>query len=236
MQTTEGLITQTPTPAVDRGRPWGAIGGVAFVALLVASFLAAPSLPHADATSASISRYFVDHRSGVLAGGALTSLAAVAFLWFAGTLRHVLRSSGASDDGLSSVMLLGAATLSSMVIASNSILWGLAERTTTGANPDTTGALFAIAIKAYSAVDIGGSVFFAAAGILILRSHRLPRWLGVLPLVVGALAVIDAVAGAAVSNGPFALFGPTDSAATLGFLVWVLATSVSLLRTSSPSS
>ncbi len=79
-----GLDRRVPTRSLP------ALGGLVFVAALVASTAAAGSPPGPDAGSDAIARYFALHHGAATASAAFGVVAAMAYLCFAGSLRREL--------------------------------------------------------------------------------------------------------------------------------------------------
>jgi hypothetical protein len=75
--------------------------------------------------------------------------------------------------------------------------------------------------------DVFGSLFAAAAGVLVMRSGVLPRWLGSLSIVVGVLFFFQGFG----LGGVIATFGVVlDLIGFVLFLIFVLVSSIIGLR------
>jgi len=84
-------------------------------------------------------------------------------------------------------------------------------------------ALYLITFALDSVGDVFGSLFALAAGLLVLRSGALPRWLGWVSIVVGALLLVQGFG----LGGVIATFGVVVD--VIGFvllLVFVLSSSI----------
>jgi hypothetical protein len=95
--------------------------------------------------------------------------------------------------------------------------------------PGLSYALYLLTFAISSLGDVFGSVFMVAAGDIILRTRRLPRWLGYVALVAGpGLFVQGFGLGGVIGN-----FGLVFDLIGFGlFLLFVAASSISMLRSS----
>ena len=134
----------------------------------------------------------------------------VCFLLFAGSLRTHLRETDGAE-GLSAVLLAGAAVLTAGAAAYFGADFVLAKMPATIA-PPAAQALNMLALYLVLPLSAGGLVFAAAAGVTIARWASLPRWLGWAVMVIGIL-----LASPALILGVVALALWT---ATVSILVW----------------
>jgi len=116
---------------MDRSIMWervGAASGIAFVALLLASFLVIPDAPPAlDDPIADIRSFFVDNSSNVQASAYLTGLAGFVFLGFLGSLGGALRTVG--RDRVATLVVFPAAALAlALAFVNAAVLDSLATR------------------------------------------------------------------------------------------------------------
>jgi hypothetical protein len=90
-------------------------------------------------------------------------------------------------------------------------------------------ALYLVTCALDSVGDVFGSLAAVAAGLLVVRSRVLPRWLGWLALVAGVLFFLQGFG----LGGVIATFGLVlDLIAFVLFLIFVLASSVVFLMRS----
>jgi hypothetical protein len=203
---------------VDReteGRSWGKWGpasGVAFVALLAASFLLGTT-PDSSAGGAKVIAYYTTHRGTQIAGAVLLDLGVVVGLFFFGYLRDVLSRTGFGSR-LAPVAFGGAV----LFAGGGAIVAG-----TTVALTDVPSKLSPAAAQALNVLnnDVAGvfigaglAVLWLATAITILQAKVLPAWTGWLSAVIGVVA----------AAGPLAFF------AFLASGVWILVLSVLLYR------
>ncbi|HXF97839.1 MAG TPA: hypothetical protein VNJ46_04425 [Gaiellaceae bacterium] len=227
------MDASTDTGSAGRHAPGalrlGALGGIAFAAVLLAGVFAAPMPPQPGDAPSAIRSYYVEHADAVRVAASAQALAAVFFLLFVCALARSLERGGAAS-------IAPAATLGTGVLALAATLAGTAAFGTLGfgvaedADPDLVRALFDLGNMALNVGDPVLAAFVGVPSFVALRERVLPRWIALFGL---AVAVGWAVAGVSilVREGPFA--GPNGAygmTVVVVFLVWVVATSAALYR------
>jgi hypothetical protein len=157
--------------------------GVVFAVLSFAGMATAQPPPGVKATGEQVIAFSRAHaHSQRLADGLLIAGFAF-FLLFVGSLRGHLRTNPEAEAA-SSLALAGAAVLTGGVAlyigldaASNAAPYALA--------PAAAQALNVLALQMVYPVIVGGFVFGIAAGVAVLRSRRLPVWLGWTAIAIG---------------------------------------------------
>jgi hypothetical protein len=157
-----------------------------------------------------------------------TALGLAAFLWFLGSLWATLKDAEGDPGRGSAPTLVGAS------VGSGLMLVGLVLGWTTGlsASPAQANTVPALYVAGALLFAIGGgvfAVFFFGVAKVILQTHAMARWLGV-------LAVIAAVLCALAFLTPFFDSGLLDAATGIfgrwawyaGFVVWVFLASLTL--------
>src|ERR671933_33872 len=105
-----------------KGRKWDAATGIGFAVLGIVAFALPGSPPKADDPASEVGSFFADHRKEVLIGTFLLGVAAILFLWFAGTLRSYLRSGEGGEGRLSAAAFGGGVAGIALVLAGASVL------------------------------------------------------------------------------------------------------------------
>ncbi len=167
-----------------------------------------------------IADYLSQNRTGFLLGALQTCLAALVILWFAASLRSILRWFEDEVGYLSTLSFGGASVVFAMLLGVAAVSAGLTGRLPT--DPAITEALWYVSRAGYVLVGFPTSVFVGAAAILMFRLPGVWRWLGVLGI---AAAVLELV-------GTSALLVVIAPLGFLGFLLtalWILATSFAIL-------
>jgi Domain of unknown function (DUF4386) len=205
----------------------GAISGILFVLTIVATFFTA-STPDVDDPASEIRETLVDDRTGLIAGVYLGGLGAFFFLAFLAALVALLRRAE-GEAGPSVLALLGGVATTVMILATTGIVLALVG----AADEETSDEAIQALLELDSALFIPTGFFFAAfhvgAGLSILRTGVLPRWLGWASLVIAIVFLVSL----------FGMFSLDDEGGPLGIvyfldllasLLWALATSILMLR------
>jgi hypothetical protein len=202
----------------------GAAGGIAFVALQMASqalIQVGGGEPPFDAPAETIAAYFMARDSQLFAAGEyLSSLSLIAFLWFLGSLWAALRRAEGEGGQLAFIAAASGVTLVATVAGGSG--WPLVVfRQREGMDPQIARLLFDQGNFAFANAWVMLASLLLAAGILGIRAGALPRWLGWAGVAIaGGLLAVRAVWSS--SQLVFIPFG-------LCYL-WLTATSVVLIR------
>ena len=215
--------------ADEKGRRLDAATGIVAVVFWLAGFLLPGAPPKVDDTTHQITSFFVDKRSELLAGDFLIALGCVAFLWWLGSLRSYLRSAEGGEGRLSAAAfgggIAGVALLTAGVCVLSAAVFkvaGLGDLVVNRALFDTSGFLI-------TAAGVGFAITLAAASCSAARSGALPPWLYWLGSVAAAIQLLTLI-GLFAESGFFAGGGPV---AFIGFFIaaiWIVATSVAIMR------
>lgn len=172
----------------------GGIAGLLSVLAVLPAYVV--GYPDAPTSPADANTYF-DEGLGtfVFANGTVPILHLFFFLCFLGVLCGMLRrAEGEEAGGLSSAALAGGivfATLSAAGFAAE-ILYPATLLRFEGFEPDGRHVLLSLALSAwlYHFCQAGASVMVVAASLVTLGTGVLPRWLGLLGLVVALLTLL----------------------------------------------
>lgn len=190
-------------------RAWLApLTGVAFVALVIIGFSVAGEPPDAKSSPEEIVNFYVANTDSVRIGACLVAVAVLLFIFFANHLRRVLNAAG--EAPLSATVLVGASVMAVGAAIDSTIQLAVAE-TADDIEPTSVQTLQALWDNDWLPIALGLLVFLISAGISILRTGALPRWLGWVAL---ALAVLG--------------FTPIGFAAFMGTAIWIVVVSVML--------
>jgi hypothetical protein len=212
--------------ALSRGR-LGGLSGIAFVVLAAVGTFIAPVPPKASDSVEKISNYFADHRGAILTGIYLQGIGMVAVLLFVGTLAGLLRDLE-GGRGPFAVGSTGAAFITGAVVTAGNALTVALAFTGRDGDAATTRVLFNFYQAFATELWFPITAWIVAASIVYLRASGPLRWIGYLGLVDGVLGLLT---GASVArDGFFALGGILGLLAFALFLLWVIATSIVMLR------
>lgn len=234
-------MSQLTEAAVER-RSWtryGGIGGIVFVVFLLAELVASATVPlNQDDSAAKIAGRLADHREVLVLVAGLSVVYTIGFLVYLWRLDIWLRSDDPRLSTLSTLVWTGGVLFLTLHAVSdigiNGMLGGKVATYSAHHDPGLSYVLYLLTFALDSVGDVLGSLFAAAAGILILRTGVMPRWLG---WTAVAFAVLFVVQGFGL-GGVIGTFGlVVDLLGWLLFLAFVVATSITMLRRSeSPAS
>lgn len=202
---------------------WARWAGVVAVVLWVVSVLVSASAgaPGEDASEAEYLAYVQEDTNTIIVGGSLFMLGCVAFLWFAVVLRERLAAAEGASRMLSNVAFVGAALVGAFMMLTP--------------GPEIAAAIIAeeqeVSASAAAAMRILPEAFLVAAafsaillmlgsGIVALRTCIFPKGWAWFSFLLALLLVIPPIGWAAL---------------LLGLPVWVIATTVFLLRRAPPA-
>jgi hypothetical protein len=195
---------------MENRKEWLApLTGLAFVALLIASFAVGGEPKEASDGAQEVVDFYSDNKESVQAGAAIGALAAVAMVFFFAYLRRVLIEAGQRDT-LPTAMLVGAGILATGIGIDTTLLFAAAEAAE-DVDPSAILAIQTIWDNDFFPLAIGVSVILWSAGISVVRSGALPKWLGWIAI---ALAVIS--------------LSPIGFVAAMGLVIWILIASILL--------
>jgi hypothetical protein len=195
---------------MSRWSKWVPLTGVAFAALIIASFAVSGETPGVGASPQHVVSWFTDHKDSQLASALLGMYAVVFFLFFAAFLRSYIVRVRPEAGALAALSLGGAVLLAVGGAAFAAITFALADK------PDKLGGDAAQALNVlnndfFAPLVIGACVFMIANGIATVRWGILPAWLGWIAILIGVVCVT-----------PIGFFG------VLASVAWVIVVSVLL--------
>jgi hypothetical protein len=187
---------------------------VAFVVLLIVSFIVSGEPKSADDGPAEVAEWYTDNKDSAQVGAFIGIVAAIPLLFFGGYLRKVLEPAGAL---LSTLPLIGLTIVAVGAAIDNMLLFAAAEAADdiTGPQLQTIQALWD---NDFFPLLMGIMVFLWSVGIAVLRSDVLPRWMAWFALVFAVIA----------------LAGPLGFISFPGALLWVIVAGVMLTMRARP--
>lgn len=203
--------------AVSRLERLAPLSGIAFVVLTAVGIVIswADSPEDFPGKTPDIVEYFTEQSGSIVAGAWIGLVGAFFLLWFAGSLRSRLRLAEGADGRLSSIAFGGAVAAATILMVMNAAyaIAALRVEEHDEISPDTATALYDLANGLVgAALPVALAVLVGATGVLALRTGALPRWLGILSLVIMVGLLILPIAW--ILN--------------LAALIWVLVVSVML--------
>jgi hypothetical protein len=208
---------------------WAA--GIVFVVALVAESVVATGVGLTqDDSAAKIVSGLHEHRTRLLVIAYLSVVYAASFLIYLCSLYNLLRGDTDRPRILCSLVLVGGALFIAMHAVSDIGITGLlgAKLASFGSqhDPGIPYTLYLVTFALDSVGEVFGSLFAVAAGLLVIRSSVLPRWLGWVSILVGGLFFFQAFG----LGGVIASFGLVlEIIGFVLFLLFVIVSSVILL-------
>jgi hypothetical protein len=183
-----------------------------------------------NGSAAKIANTLYDHHGRLLVVTYLSVVYAAMFLIYLSKLYDLLRGDTDRTRFLSSLVLVGGALFIALHAVSDVGIFGLlgAKLASFGSQHDQ-GVSYTLYLMTYgldSVGDVFGSLFAFAAGVLVIGSGVLPRWLGWASILAGILFFLQGFGlGGVISSFGLVL----DLIGFVLFLIFVLVSSVLLL-------
>ena len=163
----------------------GPLAGVLAAVLGIAGFGTARTGPGASSSGAAIIDFYVKHAGSQRIADTLLMLSGASLVLFAAFVCQ--RLGEGRGDPFSTAALAGAA-----VIAAGVAVYFGADYTLASdpghLDPAAAQALNSLGLDLFFPVSAGGLIFGVTAGVAILRSGRLPGWLGVVAILIGVIS------------------------------------------------
>jgi hypothetical protein len=207
-----------------------AVSGLAFVVLAISNgvLLGNPPFPNADLADV---RAYVERDEGLHKAALFLLQMSFAFavVFFAGVVNYLSASDREHNEAWGIASFGGAILMGSAAVVGNTLYALLVYRGGSGLDDSFLGMLKDGELIAFSAMGTGVATVAASVAIPTFRHRILPLWHGALGVVVVIFSVLGTIAMVSATDAG----GWFSSIATVSLGVWVLATSVVLLRNSS---
>jgi hypothetical protein len=223
------VVAARPSSAWDR---YAWVAGILFVVALAAEAVVAFGVGvNQDDSAAKIASALYVHRERLLVIAYLSVVWAAMFPIYLSRLYNLLRGDTARTRVLGSLVLVGGMLFVALHAVSDVGITGLvgAKLASFGFqhDPGVSYTLYLMTFALDSVGDVFGSLFALAAGLLVIGSGVLPRWLGWVAILVGILFFLQGFG----LGGVIATFGLVlDGIGFVLFLIFVLVSSVIFLR------
>jgi hypothetical protein len=190
-----GRMATVEPAAGPRGiERWAGLGGVLYVVLFVAGGILAFGGPDIDEPPAEFVSYYGDsgNRDQVGFGWALIVLGLFFFLWFLSALRQFLRRID-GDGFLTTLATLGGLAYASLTLAGISVHAAPATMSESTFRdrvyPEVIQAGNETGYVLHAAGGVGAGAMIIAASLAAMGAGLIPRWTGIVGVVVGVLAL-----------------------------------------------
>lgn len=183
------VVTDSSRQAPGRWSKIAPLFGVLFVAFVVASIIAAPNTPDTNASLGSILHYYRTHKHQMTISALLIPPAAVfGLIWFS-YLRTWLQRRDV-DHRWGSITFAGGILFAATGGLAGGVLIALSDASDhlTASHAQALHFLQADITSMLASMAFGAMAI--AAGVAMLKSALLPRWLGWVSLVLGILGLV----------------------------------------------
>jgi hypothetical protein len=207
--------------------------GIILAALIVIGIVILGNSPSSDSSAEKISAFFTDNRTRLLLFAYVNAFAIIPAVFFWGGLWRLLRRAEGGEGALA-LIAFGSAVLAGAVVVVGTVgEAALAYRIAGEGDQQLTRAVFDMTNLAFNMSNIPLAAFFVAAGLVILHTGVLPRWLGWAALPAAAVQLLGAAtfaeSGAFMPSG-----GAVGLLAGVVLLLWTLAASVAMFSRAQP--
>jgi hypothetical protein len=185
--------------------------GVLFLALLIASFIVGGEPKDADHSPDEIAQWYLDNKDSAQIAAFIGTVAGAVLIFFAAYLRKVLAAAEGAGAMLPILVLIGLSIVAVGGAIDGTILFATAEAAD-DIEPTSVQTLQAIWDNDFLPIFLGIVVFLWSAGISVVRSGALPKWMGWVAIALGVIS----------------LAGPIGFVAVPGSALWVLVASILL--------
>jgi hypothetical protein len=215
-------------PKIDR---IGAACGIAFTALGVAAVAVVPQSPEYNVEATVIRNYLTTHQRGLGVSTALMGLAALAVIGFFAAVHRRLRAADQEGPLPTTFLIAGSAVATSLILAVV-LQAALAQRIAPLADDSTLQAFYALwGLVFHTAPSMGMAVMLLCAAAAIFKSAAYPRWLASIGLLAATMIAVDDTSDLATAGTSL---GPLGIVAFILVNVWIVGTSIALLRRRAP--
>jgi hypothetical protein len=191
------------------------LSGVVAAVLTVAGLAIVGDAPGFLDDAATVADYYADNSSQVIVASYIGLLGTVAFIWFVGVLRTRLGSTAGGDERLATIAFGGGIAAAAPLLAI--YLFNLAGAFRADEDgkidPGVAASLYDLSALSVNVAAIAASVLVLAVGLLALRDAVLPRWLGIVSVLLGIAMLLPF---AYVAMGVFLIW-----LAVLAVLLWL---------------
>jgi len=226
------MSTAVDTRTTSARERYAWIAGIVFVIALLAESVISTGvgLTHHD-SAAKIAAGLHEHRDRLLVVAYVSAVYAVTFVIYLCCLYNLLRQNSEWGRILGHLVLIGGVLFVALHAVSDIGITGLlGAKLASFSYQHDQGLAYMLYLMTYaidSVGDVFGSLAAVAAGLLVMKTRLLPRWLGWVSISAGILFFLQGFG----LGGVIATFGLVlDLIAFVLFLTFVLASSIILMR------
>jgi hypothetical protein len=184
--------------------------GIAFFVLLIVSFIVIGEPKDAKHPPNEIAQWYIDNKDAAQIGAIISVIGAGFLIFFGAYLRTVLVAAEGEGSMLPILVLIGLTIVGIGAAIDNMLLFATAEAADDIPAPEVQ-TIQAIWDNDFLPLVLGVLVFLWSAGISVLRSGALPKWLGWIAILLGVVSLT-----------------PIGFAGAIGAALWILVVSILL--------
>lgn len=212
--------------------------GIAYVVIFFALGLTIFDGPVITDSAADMRQWFGDNTTTIALFTWAAPLAfGILFMVFASGLRSALGPADADNDGMWARISFAGAVIQAAVGFVGLSFWAVLAQEDILAviSDDTMVALNALdQIIFFAIMNWASAIFLVGASVVIIQSGVMPKWIGWLGAFLALTGVVAALWPFTGDSGGF--FDIPGTISFLGFLVWAVAVSVTMIRSTSEES
>jgi hypothetical protein len=164
------------------------LSGIVTVAAIFASFAIVGDTPDTDAPINEVVSFYTKHDSDAQFSGALSALAALMFLIFSSTVAGVLRRAEGDPGGASALAYGGGILFATGGAIFAGVSFTIGD-TVKDIDPASLQTLHVLSEDLFFPVAVGTVAFLLGAGIGVVKTGVLPKWLGWAAIVVALVGI-----------------------------------------------
>ena len=210
---------------------WARAAGIGFVVLAVAAFVVGGEAPKVGDSTDDLISYYDGDRGTVLVSSLLFALALAFFLWFAAAIANLLRERG--DGRVAATVIAGGTAFATLQLTLTGRAARLAYSIAGSGEPGVTKALFDLQWMLDVFAALPAAVFVLASSVGLMRTRATPSWLSWAGVGLAALFLLRSTNWA--RDGFWSPTGEYTFILIPAALLWILVTSITLVRAASSS-
>lgn len=211
---------------------WARAAGAGFVVLAIAAFIVGGEAPKVGDSTDDLISYYDGDRGQVLVSSLLFAFALLLLVWFAAAIANTLREGGEGRVG--ATVIAGATAFVTLQLALTGIAASLAYSVAGGGDPGVTKALFDFQWVLDMFAALPAAVFVLSSSVGFMRTRAVPAWLCWAGVGLAALFLLRTTNWA--RDGFWSPTGEYIFILIPVAMLWILVTSITLVRAAASSS
>jgi hypothetical protein len=167
------------------------LSGIVAVAAIVAGFMITGETPDTDASVNEVVSFYTKHDTDAQFSGALLALGSLMFLIFSSTVAGVLRKAQGDSGGPSTLAYGGGILFATGVAIFAGLSFSLGD-VGKDIDPAAVQSIHVLSQDLFFPVAVGTVAFMLGAGIGVIKTGALPKWLGWVAIAICILGFTPA--------------------------------------------